>query len=41
MMSCELGIITFNRNTPTVGQANLLWDHEGEEKEKNFGNSKK
>lgn len=34
MISYELSTITFNRSPPTVGQANLFWDHEGEDKEK-------
>lgn len=41
MISYELSTITFNRSPPTVGQANLFWDHEGEDKEKSFANSKK
>lgn len=38
MISYELSSITFNRSPPTIGQANLFWDHEGEYKEKCFAN---
>lgn len=38
MISYELSSITFNRSPPTIGQANLFWDHEGEYKEKSFAN---
>lgn len=41
MISYELSSITFNRSPPTIGQANLFWDHKGEYKEKSFANSKK
>lgn len=41
MISYELSTITFNRSPPTVGQANLFWDHEGEDKEKSLANRKK
>lgn len=41
MISYELSSIIFNRSPPTIGQANLFWDHEGEYKEKSFANNKK
>lgn len=41
MISYELSSITFNRSPPTIGQANLFWDCEGEYKEKSFANSRK
>lgn len=41
MVSYELSSIIFNRSPPTIGQANLFWDHEGEYKEKSFANSQK
>lgn len=41
MVSYELSSIIFNRSPPTIGQANLFWDHEGEYKEKSFANSRK
>jgi len=41
MISYELSTIIFNRSPPTVGQANVFWDDEGEDKEKSFASIKK